>query len=47
MPNQGVMFIVAGAGDSAGKWVVMVVVCDVDCEEVIGWIGFAWRVVMA
>ena len=39
------MFIVAGAGDSAGKWVVAV--CDVDCEEVVGWIGLAWRVVMA
>ena len=43
LPNQGVMFVVAGAGDSARKWVVAV--CDVDGEEVIGWIGFAWRVI--
>ena len=42
LPNQGVVFIVAGAGDPAGKWVVAV--CDVDGEEVIGWVGFAWRV---
>ena len=41
LPNQGVMFVVAGAGDTARKRVVAV--CDVDGEEVVGWIGFAWR----
>ena len=39
------MFVVAGAGNSTGKWVVAV--CYVDGEEVIGWIGFAWRVIDA
>ena len=37
MPDQGVVFIVAGAGDPAGERVVAV--CDVDGEEVIGWEG--------
>ena len=45
LPNQGVVFIVAGAGDPAGERVVAV--CDVDGEEVIGRVGFAWRVVVA
>jgi hypothetical protein len=39
------MFIVARGGDSARKWVVAV--SYVDGEEVIGWIGFAWRVMIA
>ena len=39
--DQGVVFIVAGTSDPAGKRVIAV--CNVDGEEVIGRIGFAWR----
>ena len=41
LPNQGVMFGVAGGCDGARKRVIAV--CYVDSEEVVGWIGFAWR----
>ena len=45
LPDQGVVFIVAGTSDPAGERVVAV--CYVDGEEVVGRVGFAWRIVVA